>query len=502
MASVMPVPGFTAPRSPLDAADDRILGPRYGRLSWAILIATSVQAYDFLSTAAILPQIGDDLGRVGLLPWVLTVFPLFSAVAVLAAGPVIDNLGVRAVFRVSMITVVVASAGSALAPSVITLVATRAVSGLSSGMMMASSLSLIGLAYPARIVPKAVAFQSYAWGAMGIVAPGLAAVLTRWTSWRVVFLVAVPFGLMVMRLAWHRVPVTATRQRDEPFDVRGLVLVGTATVLTLMAVQRLDRISLPLSVAAFALGSWYWIHSGSRHHAVVQRRHVAALPFAALAATMALGFGSALSVDAYLPLYVRGGRGASVSVAAFTVVFLGTGWAIAAYGVGRWMDRFGATRVIVAGSVVVTGSLPVGAFLVFTESSLWMLYALMTILGFGVGFLTTAGRSLVQRISDAAEIGRANSSNQFVRMLGLSCGTALAGGVLLFVVNHRHGGVAEVQDLLSGDHHVTSAGLAEAVSVGYGWAFILASMLGAVGLLFAVVLHRTLNVGSAEASTG
>ena len=243
----------------------------------------------------------------------------------------------------------------------------------------------------------------------------------------------------------------------------------------------------------------YWLHGGGGNESSSLNT---SRDFAALAATMALGFGSALSVDAYLPLYVRGGRGASVSVAAFTVVFLGTGWAIAAYGVGRWMYRFGATRVIVAGSVVVTGSLPVGAFLVFTESSLWMLYALMTIRGFGVGFLTTAGRSLVQRISDAAEIGRANSSNQFVRMLGLSCGTALAGGVLLFVVNHRHGSVAEVQDLLSGDHHVTSAGLAEAVSVGYGWAFILASMLGAVGLLFAVVLHRTLNVGSAEASTG
>jgi len=492
MASATPGPGSTAPRSPLADSDNRILGTTFGRLSWAILIATSVQAYDFLSTAAILPQIGDDLGQVELLPWVLTVFPLFSAVAVLAAGPVIDNLGVRAVFRASMITVVVASAGSALAPSVITLVATRSITGLSSGLMMASSLSLIGLAYPARLVPKAVAFQSYAWGAMGIVAPALAAVLTRWTSWRVVFLVAVPFGLMVMRLAWHRIPETGTRQRDESFDVRGLLLIGTATVLTLIAVQRLDRISVPLLLGAALLGGWYWVHSGSRANAVVQRRHVASSPFGALAATMALGFGAALSLDAYLPLYVRGGRGASLSVAAFTVVFLGTGWAVAAYGVGRWMDRFGATRVIVAGALLVAASLPLGAVLVFAETPLWTLYLLMTVMGVGVGFLTTAGRSLVQRISEAAEIGRANSSNQFVRMLGLSTATALAGGVLLFVVNQRHGSVAEVRDLLSENHEATSAGLADAVSAGYGWAFVVGSVLAGLGLVFAIALYRSL----------
>ena len=481
------------------STDERILGPTYGRLSWAIVIATSVQAYDFLSTAAILPQIGDDLGRVDLLPWVLTVFPLFSAVAVLAAGPVIDNFGVRVVFRASLITVVVASAGSAVAPSVITLIVSRSITGLSSGMMMASSLSLIGLAYPERLVPKAVAFQSYAWGAMGLVAPVVAAGLTRWTSWRVVFLVAVPFGLMVIRLAWNRVPSTAPRSRSESFDVRGLLLLGTSTVLTLFAAQRLDRVSVPLGGVALLLSGWYWVHSGSRSNAVVQRRHVAAFPFGGLAVAMALGFGAALSTDAFLPLYARGARGVSLSVAAFTVMFLGSGWAVAAYGVGRWMDRFGATRIIVVGSAVIAISLPVGATIVFGKASMWLLYLLMTIMGFGVGFLTTAGRSLVQRLSAAAEIGRANSSNQFMRMLGLSSCTALAGGVLLFVVEKRHGGVSEVRELLSESATEPSQGLADAVGAGYGWAFVFSAALAWIGLLFAVRLHRSLSPTSGVA---
>ena len=480
-------------RSRADLDQPRILDAAHAPLSWAIVIATALQAYDFLAVAAVLPQIGDDLGNVELLPWVITAFPMTSAVAVLAAGPIIDNFGVQTVFRASLIAVVVASAGSALAPSVPILVAARAVTGLSSGLMMASTLSLIGLAFSRELIPKAVAFQSAAWGVMGVVGPVVAAVVSGLSNWRIVFGLNVVIGLIVMTLVWTRLADVVRVERErEPFDLKGLFLIGAATLGLLVGLQRLDRIAIPAIVVGALLGVAYWRHSGVVRHAVVKRQHVASFPTGALAGSMSLTFSAALSVDAYLPLYASAGRGLSARDAAFTVVFLTTSWSIAAAVVAKRVLTIGPTRVIAGGAATVALTLPFGAVVVLMSANVWLLYAVMTLLGVGVGCATTAGRSLVQYVSEPAELGRTNSSNQFTRMLLLSAASACVGGVLLLEVRRRVGDLDGFRELLSAEDVVVAGTLVDAIASGYGLAFVVASILGFGGLFFAVLLHRRL----------
>ncbi len=472
-----------------------IFSPQLRSLSVAILIATAVTAYDFLAVAAALPKLGDDLGHVELLPWVVTAFPMLSTIAVVASGPLIDSAGIRVVFRLSLIGFVIASLGTGLAPTIHLLIAARWIQGLSAGMSMAATLALVGTLYPSRLVPRAFAAQSYAWGLMGILGPTMAAVLVDAISWRWIFLVNVPAGLVALVLGWSGIPEHGAPRTTGDFDRAGLGLVAVAMVLVLISLQRLDLVSVPLAVVGLASGTLYWRRAGRIASPVVHRRHVAGFPAGVLALTMALSFGAALGVDAYLPLYVRGARGLSTGWAAFSVIFLTTGWSFAAFMTTRLLDRHGPTRLIAAGASIVTITLAVGIGLTFTDAPLSVLFALMTVMGTGVGLVTTAGRTLVQWIANSEEIGRANSGNQFIRTLGLAFGTAVAGGVLLLVVERRVGDVSVVRDLLGSSDVVSDPAVAEALAAGWTWAFVVATGVSVLATVLAVRLHARLDIG-------
>ena len=87
---------------------DRLLADGRRPTVIALMSVIAIASYNNLSAAAALPDIGDDLGDIGLLPFVITVELLTSAVAVLAAGPIVDS---RIVYRDVVDPVAVDAAG-------------------------------------------------------------------------------------------------------------------------------------------------------------------------------------------------------------------------------------------------------------------------------------------------------------------------------------------------------------------------------------------------------
>ena len=113
------------------APPDTIFSGEKRGLTIAVMASIGIIAYSNLGLTAALPDIGNDLGDVALLPWTITVELLMSGVAVLAAGPVVDGLGTRRVFRWSVVGFVITSALCGLAPTMLLLVIGRALQGLS-----------------------------------------------------------------------------------------------------------------------------------------------------------------------------------------------------------------------------------------------------------------------------------------------------------------------------------------------------------------------------------
>ncbi len=218
-------------------------------LSTLTLLALS--AFDGMSVAAALPEIGNDLGVRGL-TWVLTAFLLSSTVSMLAAGTVIDALGVALTYRLTLVIFMISSVLCTIAPALGLLIAARVLQGIGGGMVMATTITIIGLTIPDHLRSRAYALNSGVWGVMALIGPALAALMVSVGSWRWIFAINLPLVLVAGAIGWNRLDNAGAGERKSnadgtatrpSFDTWGLVLVAVFTALVLVGLSDLRRAS-------------------------------------------------------------------------------------------------------------------------------------------------------------------------------------------------------------------------------------------------------------------
>jgi EmrB/QacA subfamily drug resistance transporter len=144
---------------------------------------------------------GLDTGLSGL-QWVIDAYTLPLAAVVLTAGAIADRFGRKRLFLQGMVVFTVASALCAAAPGIETLVAARAVQGLGAAVLFATALALISEVTPTpESRAKALGIFGAAIGASFAIGPFIGGSLTEWVSWRAIFWINVPIGLLVLLLA-------------------------------------------------------------------------------------------------------------------------------------------------------------------------------------------------------------------------------------------------------------------------------------------------------------
>lgn len=479
-----------------------LLGPRYRPITVSLMSAIALVAYTNLSVTAALPDIGADLGSVGLLPWVVTVELLAAAIAVLAIGPVVDGLGVRVVYRVAMLAFVAASVLCALSPAMEILILARVGQGLAAGGVLGTSLSSIGLAFDPEIRPRMYAMISAVWGVLGVAGPAIAAVLISLLGWRSVFLVMVPIGVPATLVGWTRLPGRSDHSAGDPggsgrplrapFDAVGLALVTVVTVCLLIGASTPSRWALAYLGGAGAIGAVYVIRARRIPDPVVRLGHLGAARWRNIHLTSALAVGGGTGASAFLPVYLTGARGWSSGQAAFSVLFMVIGWSGSAWVASRMLRRSSSPTVITRGSVNLTVGCTVAALAAGLEWPIAILLVCFTVLGSGIGMMATAGLALLQSRAEPEEMGRASSAHQFLRSLGFAYGTALAGLVLFWVVGRRVDDVESVRRLLGdgGGAAALSDRTRAALQDGYAWALTVMAALASGTVLSAWRLRR------------
>jgi EmrB/QacA subfamily drug resistance transporter len=144
---------------------------------------------------------GLDTGLSGL-QWVIDAYTLPLAAVVLTAGSIADTFGRRRLFVGGMVVFTAASALCAAAPGIETLVAARAVQGLGAAVLFATALALISEATPTPALrAKALGIFGAAIGASFAIGPFIGGALTQWISWRAIFWINVPIGILTLVLA-------------------------------------------------------------------------------------------------------------------------------------------------------------------------------------------------------------------------------------------------------------------------------------------------------------
>lgn len=456
------------------------------------MASIAMASYNNLSVTAALPDIGDDLGQVALLPWVVTVELLSAAIAVLAVGPYIDGAGARRAFRLTVVAFLVTSAMCVVAPTMELLVVARVLQGLGSGALIGTALTCIGLVFEESVRPWAYALMSSVWGIMGIGGPALAAVLVSTLGWRAVFAVNLPVALAAAAVGWRRLPVEA-RAAAEPLDRRGLAILSALTIALLVATSDLEWYSAVLVAAGVMLAGLYVRHARRGPSPVVRLAHITARRWRHIHVVGVAAVSGGTGTSVFLPLYLNGARGTSAAFAAFAVLWPTIGWSTSAWVSGALQQRFRAQTVALAGSVVLASGAVAVTAAAAAETPIPVLLAAFVWVGWGIGTISTASLALLQRQADVQEMGRVSSAHHFLRSLGFAYGAALAGLVIFWVVDRRTGDAELVRGLLGETEALIDTDVADALAAAYTWSLGLMAVLCVLTLPAAMALFRSYN---------
>jgi MFS transporter, DHA2 family, methylenomycin A resistance protein len=172
-------------------------------------------------------------GGVSALQWVVNSYTIGFASLILTAGALGDRVGAKRVFMGGFVIFTLASAACALAPSLIILIAARAIQGLGAAILVPNSLSLLNHAYPNPAARgRAIGF----WAAGASVAltagPLAGGALIALAGWRAIFLVNIPIGLAGIFLTWRyasETPRNQNRQLDLPGQAAAILSLGLLT---------------------------------------------------------------------------------------------------------------------------------------------------------------------------------------------------------------------------------------------------------------------------------
>ena len=223
------------------------------------------------------PNIAHDFSgsRLSGVSWVLNAYNIVFAAFLVGGGQLADLLGRRRVFSWALVAFTLASALCALAPSLNLLIAARAIQAIGAAMLVPSSLAIVLEAHEARERTRAIALWSAVAALAAGIGPPLGGLLITASSWRLVFLVNIPVGVVAFVLAGRvLVESRAPGRRRMPDLLGGLVFALTIASLVLAVVKGQEwgwgngRV-VGAFLAAFLLGGYFILRSSRQRTPVI-----------------------------------------------------------------------------------------------------------------------------------------------------------------------------------------------------------------------------------------
>jgi EmrB/QacA subfamily drug resistance transporter len=408
--------------------------PRYF-VTLIVAVALFMETMDSTVIATSLPAIAADLHQDPIaLKLALTSYLLSLAVFIPLSGWMADRFGARTVFRAAIVVFTLGSALCGFAQGLGDFVLFRVIQGMGGAMMVP-----VGRLVILRTVPKAELISALAWltipALMGpVIGPPLGGFITTYISWRWIFWINIPVGLVGITLA----TLYVANIREEglpPLDVKGFILSGIGLAGLAFGFTTIGQGFFPPAVIAglFAAGivgcTLYVRHARTAPAPLID---LDLLKVDTFFASVVGGFLYRIGVGALpflLPLMLQLGFGLNPMQSGLLTFASAVGAVAMKTTAAPILRRFGFKRVLVSNAVL--SSLFLAAIALFTAGTPhWVILAVLLVGGFLKSLEFTSINSIAYADIDSKAMSRATSFASVAQQLSLSAGVAIGALVL------------------------------------------------------------------------
>jgi hypothetical protein len=220
-----------------------------------VILAIFAPALSTFITATVLPSAIVEIGGLALYAWASTAYAVGSILGSAGSSVVIRRAGMRRAFGLAALAFAAGAGACAAAPSMLLLVAGRAVQGLGGGMLIAAGHSFVREVFPEPLWPRMLATISVVWGVAALGGPALGGVLAGRGLWRAAFWAMAPFAAVAAALTWRILGTAAPREARATSVPFGRLTLICASVLCIGSIANVHSLAARLALLGVAAGA-------------------------------------------------------------------------------------------------------------------------------------------------------------------------------------------------------------------------------------------------------
>jgi EmrB/QacA subfamily drug resistance transporter len=424
------------------------LSPEVRRVAVVVVLGTIMAILDTTIVAVALATLARDFHTsINTIQWVTTGYLLSLAVVIPLSGWAVHRFGAKPVYIISLLLFVAGSALCGIAWSATALIVFRVLQGVGGGMIMPVGQTIMARTAGPDRMNRVMALIGVPTLLGPILGPVIGGIIISNVSWRWIFFVNVPIGIVALILAFRLLPTTPS-DRSHRLDAAGFLLLAPGLALAVYGLSEVgteggfssSSVQISLLVSVLLIGGFI-LRSLRAPEPLVDLRLFKRFNFSVATICIFLVGATLYGTMFLLPLYYQVVRGESPWVAGLLMAPQGIGAALVMRTSANAADRYGTRRTVPAGMAL----LALGT-LAYTQVSGSTSYALLAgalfVRGIGLGFGMMPVFAAAYRGLSFEEVPRASTATNIIRQVGGSIGVAVFAVVLQRAISSQFPGAA------------------------------------------------------------